>query len=196
MAQAITGRLARARCNSYGSPPTVLRGHAHAVVAVGRQAGARRLELLGVALERRAVLQRRPQRERVDELIKEYGGKATGSVSGKTDFLVAGDELEDGPTLVDLLRLLDLLLEVVFLALAISISLPISLSLSLSFLDFPFFCLIRLSITQCGVALCLDWNYILRSSLLSSLHLSHLKQIHVSTPSFTYWWLPHKHTQI
>ncbi len=35
-------------------------------------------------------------REKLETLIAEYGGRCTGSVSGKTDYLVAGYKLEDG----------------------------------------------------------------------------------------------------
>ena len=35
-------------------------------------------------------------REEVESFIKQHGGKITGSVSGRTDFLIAGYELDDG----------------------------------------------------------------------------------------------------
>ena len=35
-------------------------------------------------------------REKLVELIAEYGGRCTGSVSGKTDYLIVGHKLEDG----------------------------------------------------------------------------------------------------
>ncbi len=35
-------------------------------------------------------------REKLEALISEYGGRVTGSVSGKTDYLVVGYKLEDG----------------------------------------------------------------------------------------------------
>ena len=35
-------------------------------------------------------------REKLVELIGEYGGRCTGSVSGKTDYLIVGHKLEDG----------------------------------------------------------------------------------------------------
>jgi replication factor C subunit 1 len=35
-------------------------------------------------------------RDDAQDLIKRYGGRVTGSVSGKTDFLLVGVELEDG----------------------------------------------------------------------------------------------------
>ena len=35
-------------------------------------------------------------RERLEEMITEYGGRCTGSVSGKTDYLVVGYKMEDG----------------------------------------------------------------------------------------------------
>ena len=35
-------------------------------------------------------------RPKLEQLIAEYGGKCTGSVSGKTDYLVVGYKLEDG----------------------------------------------------------------------------------------------------
>jgi replication factor C subunit 1 len=35
-------------------------------------------------------------REKLDELIKGYGGRSTSAVSGKTDYLVVGYKLEDG----------------------------------------------------------------------------------------------------
>lgn len=35
-------------------------------------------------------------RERLEEMIAEYGGRCTGSVSGKTDYLVTGYKMEDG----------------------------------------------------------------------------------------------------
>lgn len=35
-------------------------------------------------------------REEVEDLVKQHGGKVSSAVSGKTDFLVAGERLEDG----------------------------------------------------------------------------------------------------
>ena len=35
-------------------------------------------------------------REKLEALISEYGGRVTGSVSGKTDYLVVGYQIEDG----------------------------------------------------------------------------------------------------
>ena len=35
-------------------------------------------------------------REKIVELLTEYGARNTGSVSGKTDYLIAGYKLEDG----------------------------------------------------------------------------------------------------
>ena len=35
-------------------------------------------------------------REKLESMITEYGGRCTGSVSGKTDYLIAGYKLEDG----------------------------------------------------------------------------------------------------
>lgn len=35
-------------------------------------------------------------REKLEQLIAEYGGRCTGSVSGKTDYLITGYKLEDG----------------------------------------------------------------------------------------------------
>ena len=35
-------------------------------------------------------------REKIAELITNYGARNTGSVSGKTDYLIAGHKLEDG----------------------------------------------------------------------------------------------------
>ena len=35
-------------------------------------------------------------RDQVETFIKEHGGRNTGSVSGKTDYLIAGHKLEDG----------------------------------------------------------------------------------------------------
>ena len=35
-------------------------------------------------------------REKLETLITEYGAKRTGSVSGKTDYLIVGHKLEDG----------------------------------------------------------------------------------------------------
>jgi replication factor C subunit 1 len=35
-------------------------------------------------------------REKLEALISEYGGRVTGSISGKTDYLVVGYKLEDG----------------------------------------------------------------------------------------------------
>ena len=35
-------------------------------------------------------------RPKLEEFIKTHGGKCTGSVSGKTDYLVVGYKLEDG----------------------------------------------------------------------------------------------------
>ena len=38
----------------------------------------------------------RVTREKVIEIITKYGARNTGSVSGKTDYLIAGHKLEDG----------------------------------------------------------------------------------------------------
>lgn len=35
-------------------------------------------------------------REKIEELVSMYGGRVTGSVSGKTDYLIVGYKLEDG----------------------------------------------------------------------------------------------------
>jgi NAD-dependent DNA ligase len=35
-------------------------------------------------------------REQIEDWIVEFGGRKTGSVSGKTDYLVAGHKLDDG----------------------------------------------------------------------------------------------------
>lgn len=35
-------------------------------------------------------------RPKLEQLIAEFGGKCTGSVSGKTDYLIVGYKLEDG----------------------------------------------------------------------------------------------------
>ena len=35
-------------------------------------------------------------REKIEQLIGDYGGRCTGSVSGKTSYLVIGYKLEDG----------------------------------------------------------------------------------------------------
>ena len=35
-------------------------------------------------------------RDEVENTIKRFGGKCTGSISGKTDYLIAGFKLEDG----------------------------------------------------------------------------------------------------
>lgn len=35
-------------------------------------------------------------REKLEALISTYGGRVTGSVSGKTDYLVVGYKIEDG----------------------------------------------------------------------------------------------------
>ena len=35
-------------------------------------------------------------RDKLEQLIAEHGGRCTGSVSGKTDYLITGYKLEDG----------------------------------------------------------------------------------------------------
>lgn len=35
-------------------------------------------------------------RDKIEFMIAEYGGRCTGSVSGKTDYLITGHKLEDG----------------------------------------------------------------------------------------------------
>ena len=35
-------------------------------------------------------------RDKLEQLIAEYGGRCTGSVSGKTDYLITGHKMEDG----------------------------------------------------------------------------------------------------
>ena len=35
-------------------------------------------------------------RDKIEMMIAEYGGRCTGSVSGKTDYLIVGHKLEDG----------------------------------------------------------------------------------------------------
>ena len=35
-------------------------------------------------------------RDRLELMIAEYGGRCTGSVSGKTDYLITGFKMEDG----------------------------------------------------------------------------------------------------
>ena len=35
-------------------------------------------------------------RDRLEQMIAEHGGRCTGSISGKTDYLIIGYKLEDG----------------------------------------------------------------------------------------------------
>lgn len=79
---------------TYDEPSSAHAPHV-AAAAVQTVPSAKRLCLQGVALAVTGVF---PQldREEVCDIIKTYGGTVTGSVSGKTHYLLTGDALESG----------------------------------------------------------------------------------------------------